>query len=132
MAGWWSAPRTPREFMTSHAPASVTEAWVFLLSLYVSVGLFPRERERERERERGERGSERDRQAGMEGGKEKDRKREREGERERERVEGEGEIKVHVVDSIISSVIMRFKKSSGIPSATTSCCKPLVPVNDSA
>ena len=42
MAGWWSAPRTPREFMTSHAAASVTEAWVFLLSLYVSVGLVPR------------------------------------------------------------------------------------------
>ena len=56
MAGWWSAPRTPCDFMTSHAPASVTEAWVFLLSLYVSVNLFPRERERERERERGKEG----------------------------------------------------------------------------
>ena len=73
----------------------------------------------------------------MEGGKEKDRRRERERERERERDrererERERERKVNVVDSIISSVIMRFKKSSGIPSTTTSCCKPLVLVNGSA
>ena len=60
-----------------------------LLSLYVSVGLFPREREREKETER----------QGW-----------REGKRERE-TGREGERKVHVVDSIISSVIMRFKKS---------------------
>ena len=80
MAGWWSAPRTPREFMTSHAPASVTEAWVFLLSLFVLVGLFPRERERERETERDthtdrerERDRQTDRQAVIKGGKEKER-----------------------------------------------------------
>ena len=41
MAGSWSAPRTPRQFMTSHAPASVTEAWVFLLSSFtVCFGWF--------------------------------------------------------------------------------------------
>ena len=120
MADWWSAPRrTPREFMTSHAPASVSEAWVFLLSLYVSVGLFPRERERDTHTHR-----QTDRQI--------DRQAWKEGKRERERGGGEGERKIHVVDSIISSVIMTLKKSSGIPSATTSCCKPFVPANDSA
>ena len=36
----WPADGTHRQFMTSHAPASVTEAWVFLLSLYVLVGLL--------------------------------------------------------------------------------------------
>ena len=113
MACWWSAPRTPREFMTSHAPASVTEACVFYFRCTFRL-VYSRERERER-------------QTGRDGGRERERQKERERERGRE-----GERKVHVVDSIISSVIMRFKKPSGIPSTTTSCCKPLVPVNGSA
>ena len=55
--------------MTSNASASATEAWVFLLSLYVSVGLFPREREREKETERqGWREGKRDREGGREKG----------------------------------------------------------------
>ena len=93
-----------------------------LVTFTVHFGWFIRERDRQTGKDKGkERERETDRQAGMEGGKEEERER-----------GGEGERKVHVVDSIIFSVIMRFKKSSGIPSTTTSCCRPLVPVNGSA